>query len=450
MNPYSKRLFLIAVFLFAGITTLLAQQKVYVLDLKDEVNYASARYISRGFAAAAEAGADLIILHMDTYGGRVDYADSIRSRILDSKIPTAVFVDRNAASAGALIALACDSIYMAPGSSMGAATVVDGRTGEAAMDKYQSYWRGMMRATAESKGRNPLIAEKMVDQNLEIANLSPKGQVITFTNQDAIAHGYSEGTKNNLQEVVAAFGMPSAQLIPYNGEPADTVIDFLNHPVVSAILLVCLFAGIFFELKTAGMGKGGVVALIAAFLFFVPHYINGLAESWEVAVFILGCILVALELFAIPGFGVAGITGILLVVVGVTAALLENNGVSLEYVTLPDVLRALAKVLILLASAILVVVWAAKLLVSSKVAHPFVDQSTQDKSAGYTALRSDLLELVGLEAEAVTDLRPVGHIYINGKQYDAEANEGYIGKGQRVIVERVKSLSLIVKKQATT
>jgi membrane-bound serine protease (ClpP class) len=147
---------------------------------------------------------------------------------------------------------------------------------------------------------------------------------------------------------------------------------------------------------------------------------------------------------------VAGITGILLVVVGVTAALLENNGVSLEYVTLPDVLRALAKVLILLASAILVVVWAAKLLVSSKVAHPFVDQSTQDKSAGYTALRSDLLELVGLEAEAVTDLRPVGHIYINGKQYDAEANEGYIGKGQRVIVERVKSLSLIVKKQATT
>lgn len=449
MNPYMKRLFR-GLLAFLGCWSMAhAQQKVYVLELRDEVHFSAARYITRGFAAAEQADADLIILHLDTYGGRVDYADTIRAHILDSKIPTAVFIDRNAGSAGALISIACDSIYMAPGASIGAATVVDGNTGAAAPDKYQSYWRGVMRATAEAKGRDPKIAEKMVDQNLEIPGLSPAGQVITFTNQDAIANGYCEGTKKDLQEVAAAFGMADAQLIHYEGSSVDRVIDFLNHPTVSAILLVLLFGGLFLELKTAGMGKGGVVAILAAFLFFVPHYVNGLAESWEVAVFILGIILIALEVFVIPGFGIAGVLGIVLTVLGVTAAMLENNGTSLEYVTMADILRAAATVLVLLATAILLVIWVAKFLVSSKAAYPYVDQSTQDKHKGYTALRKELMELVGLEAEAATDLRPVGHIHINGKQYDAEADEGYISKGQRVVVERVKSVNLIVKKLAS-
>lgn len=432
--------------LFALVNLVHAQQKVYVLELRDEVHYAAARYITRGFAAAEEAKADLVILHLDTYGGRVDYADSIRAHILDSKIPTAVFVDRNAGSAGALISIACDSIYMAPGASIGAATVVDGMTGEAAPDKYQSYWRGVMRATAEAKGRDPKIAEKMVDQDLEIPGLSPAGQVITFTNQDAIDNGYCEGTKENLREVAAAFGLGDAQLIHYEGTKADKVIDFLNLPAVSALLLILLFGGIFLELKTAGMGKGGIVAILAAFLFFVPHYVNGLAESWEVAIFILGVILLALELFVLPGFGVAGILGLVLSILGVTAAMLENNGTNLDYVTLPEILSTVATVLVLLSIAIILVIWAAKFIVSSRAAYPFVDQSTQDKNKGYTALPSDLMALVGLEAFAVTDLRPVGHIHIDGKQYDAEANEGYISKGQRVVVERVKSVSLIVKK----
>jgi membrane-bound serine protease (ClpP class) len=445
MSPYTQRFSLFFFFLLASMGWVQAQEKVYVLELKDEVHFAAARYISRGFAAANQADADLVIIHLDTYGGRIDYADTIRAHILNSKIPTAVFIDRNAGSAGALISIACDSIYMAPGASIGAATVVD-ESGAPAIDKYQSYWRGVMRATAETKGRDPKIAEKMVDQNLEIAGLSPVGQVITFTNQDAIANGYCEGTKINLKDVAAAFGMADAQIIHYEGSGPDKVIDFLNHPTVSAILLLLLFAGIFFELKTAGMGKGGIVALLAAFLFFVPHYVHGLAESWEVAVFILGILLVALEIFVIPGFGVAGILGLILTLMGVTAAMLENNGTNLDYVTLPEILSTVATVLVILATAILVVIWAAKMLVTSKAAYPFVDLSTQDKNSGYTALNSEMNALVGLEAIALTDLRPVGHIVIDGRQYDAEANEGYMMKGQRVIVERVKSVHLIVKK----
>lgn len=449
MRPLFTRIhwMIVALLLLPG--WIAAQGRVYVLDLRDEVHSSMARYVNRGFEAAQQAGAKAIIVHLDTYGGRVDFADSIRSRILKSPIPTVAYVDRNAASAGALIALACDSIFMAPASSMGAATVVDGHTGEAAPDKYQSYWRGVMRATAEANGRDPKIAEKMVDQKLDLPGISPAGQVITFTKQDAIDHGYSEGTLDNLQAVAEAIGMKDAQLIYYEGSGVDKAIDFLNWEVVSAILILLLFGGIIFEFKTAGMGKGGVVALLAAFLFFVPHYVNGLAETWEVAVFLMGILFIAAELFVIPGFGVAGILGIGFTLIGVTAALLENSGVSMEYLTLNDILKALATVCVLMATSVIVVIWAAKWLVTSKVAHPYVDQSTQSKEQGYTALRGELLDLVGLEAVAATDLRPVGHIIVNGKQFDAEAHEGYITKGQSVVVERVKSLSLIVRKIAT-
>jgi membrane-bound serine protease (ClpP class) len=450
LNNFTRRILVCVVALMAIAHIAVAQQKqVYVLELRDEVHFAAARYFSRGFAAAKAADADLVIIHLDTYGGRVDFADSIRAHILNSKIPTAVFIDRNAGSAGALISIACDSIYMAPGASIGAATVVD-ECGEVAIDKYQSYWRGVMRATAEVNGRDPLIAEKMVDQNLEIPGLSPAGKVITFTNADAIANGYCEGTKNNVTEVAAACGLADAQIVYYQGSTIDKIIDLLNHPTASAILLILMFGGIFLELKTAGMGKGAVVALIAAFLFFVPHYVNGLAETWEVAVFLLGVVLIALELFVIPGFGVAGISGIAFTVVGVTAALLENNGTDFDSVTTGDLLRAIAMVLVLMCSSIILVIWAAKFLVTSKAAHPFVDQTTQDKAEGYTALRTEFTELVGLEGEAITDMRPVGHVHINGKQYDAEADEGYITKGQKIVVERLKGVHLVVKKLVVT
>ena len=199
-----KRPILLPLLLFLG--TLAFGQTVFVLELKDEINRPAARYISHGIAAAEAANADLILLHLDTYGGRVDYADSIRSALLDTKIPTAVFIDRNAASAGALISMACDSIYMASGSSIGAATVVNGSEGAAAPDKYQSYWRSIMRSTAELQGRDPKIAEKMVDQNLDLPGISPVGQVITFSTREAIQYGYCDGEIGSLAEAAEKMG----------------------------------------------------------------------------------------------------------------------------------------------------------------------------------------------------------------------------------------------------
>lgn len=423
-----------------------AQQKVYVLTLKDEIHAASARYISRGVEEAQAQKAALLIVHLDTYGGRIDYADSIRGDLLRAGMPTAVYINRNAGSAGAVISLACDSIYMAPGANIGAATVVEGGTTQAAPDKYQSYWRGVMRATAEQKGRDPRIAEKMVDQNLDLPGISPAGQVITFSTNEAIEYDFCDGQKRSVKEVAEVFGLGEAQMVEYTGTWGDQAINFLIRPAVSSILMLLIFAGIFLEIKTPGFGLGGTVAIVAIALFFGPHYVQGLAEIWEMALFALGVLLIALEIFLIPGFGVAGVTGILAAILGIGAALVSNNGTSFDYVSKAEMLESVALVLVMLTTAILLVIWAARHIATSRAAYPFVDHGVQDKAAGYTAFNETLKSLVGLSGEAMTDLRPSGHILVDGKQYDAESDDGYITRGQAVVIDRIRNMNLIVKK----
>lgn len=440
-----KRLKIVTLFLILISCSQVYAQKVYVLRLQDEVNAASARYVARGFEDAALDNADLVILHLDTYGGRVDYADTIRSRILDAPMPTAVYIDRNAGSAGALLSIACDSIFMAPGASMGAATVVNGNDGAAAPDKYQSYWRGIMRSTAEEKGRDPRIAEKMVDQNLDLTGISPVGQVITFSTKEAIENGYCEGEKKSLDEVAAAMNIENPEFVKFTGTTVDQIINVLINPAVSSFLMLLIFGGLFMEMKTPGVGFAGAIALVAIALFFAPHYIEGLAADWEIAIFVLGVILIAVELFVIPGFGVAGILGILFAVAGIAVALLDNKGLSFEYIEAGDVLRSVALVLVMLSTAILLVVWLARYIVTSRVAYPFVDLATQSKESGYTSVSQEVLAMVGKVGVTLTDLRPSGYIEVNGKQYDAEAREGFIPKGKEVVVDSVRSINLIVR-----
>lgn len=420
-------------------------QKVFLLELMDEVNPSTARYIKKGMEAAHKAKADLILLHLDTYGGLVNSADSIRSTLLDSRIPTAVFIDKNAASAGALISLSCDSIYMAPGASIGAATVVNGGTQEAAPDKYQSYFRGMMRATAERKGRDPKIAEKMVDQNLELEGISPKGQVITFTTQEAISYDYADAEAENISQVLQHLGKENAELVAYDPGIVDGLIGWLINPAVSSFLVLMIFGGLFFEMKSPGVGFPGLVALAGIVLFFAPHYLEGLAAYWEIGIFVLGVALIAAEIFVIPGFGVPGILGILLVLFSLSFSFLYNNGLDFTEVSWTRVLRALAIVTVSMATAILLVVWLARHLLTGKKAHPFVDDTTQDSSLGYTAVSNDLKVLVGKIGIAVTDLRPSGYIEIDGKKLDGEALQGFIPKGQEVKIHSIRSINLMVE-----
>ncbi|MCD6596743.1 MAG: nodulation protein NfeD, partial [Bacteroidales bacterium] len=265
---------------------------VYKFDIKKEISEPMWRVTKESFEEANQMGADYILIHMNTYGGMVTTADSIRTKILNSKIPTIVFIDNNAASAGALISIACDSIYMRPGASIGAATVVN-QSGQAVPDKYQSFMRSTMRATAEAHGkdtliqgrdtlirwhRDPQIAEAMVDPSVYVKEISDTGKVLTLTTEEAIKVGFCEGEAENIREVLKLAGINNYELKEYKPTTLDKIIHFLVNPMVSGILIMLIMGGIYFELQSPGIGFPLGAAVIAAIIYFAPLYLEGLAE----------------------------------------------------------------------------------------------------------------------------------------------------------------------------
>ena len=316
-----------------------AKPLIYKINIKKNIGSTTWVYLQNGLYAAKEKKADFVLLHINTYGGGVMEADSMRTAVLNSPIPVIAFIDNNAASAGALISIACDSIFMRSSGSMGAATVVTGE-GEQAPDKYQSYMRGIMRATAESHGkdtivsgndtiinwkRDPKIAEAMVDQRIVIPGLVDSTQVLTLTANQALDLNYCEGIAENLDEIAHKYLHLSEYTIEtYNATFYDEIKGFLTNAVVQAFLIMIIVGGIYFEIKTPGLGLPTAIAITASILYFTPLYLQGYAQSWEVLLFVVGLVLIVFEIFVVPGFGVTGISGIFLVISGLFLALVGN------------------------------------------------------------------------------------------------------------------------------
>jgi len=323
------RVYLGLVIFFCSVTNLLFSQDttytVYKFDLKEQIAPPVWRKTQKALEQAKAIEADLILVHMNTYGGMLESADSIRTALLKSEIPVYVFIDNNAASAGALISIACDSIYMEPGANIGAATVVD-QSGKPLPDKYQSYMRSMMRSTAESKGRDPDIAQAMVDPRIAIEGIIDTGQVLTFTAKEAMKHGFCEGIASDIEEVFEIIKVENYEIVEQEFTATDKIINFLINPFVSGILIMIIIGGIYFELQTPGIGFPIGASVVAALLYFAPLYLEGLAENWEIIIFVIGLILLAVEIFAVPGFGVPGILGIIFIVAGLTLSMTGNMG----------------------------------------------------------------------------------------------------------------------------
>ncbi|MDE6049343.1 MAG: nodulation protein NfeD, partial [Paramuribaculum sp.] len=290
---------------------------VYVLPLKDEIGSTTWQHTRSALDEAKRIDADILLIHMNTYGGSVLHADSIRTALLHFPKPVIAFVDNNAASAGALIALACDTVFMRQDATMGAVTVVNGSDGSAAPDKYQSYMRAMMRATAESHGkdslgkwiRDPQIAEAMVDPRVSVKGLIDSTRVLTFTAGEAKKWGYSNGIAENIDGVMKGIDVDDYRIKEFSATWIDSLLGFLTNPAVQGILIMLIVGGIYFELQTPGMGFPSVVAIMAAVLYFLPLYLTGIASSWVILLFLVGLLLLLLEIFVIPGFGIAGIAG---------------------------------------------------------------------------------------------------------------------------------------------
>lgn len=418
--------------------------QVVTMEIKATIDPAMKRYVEVAFDHATRIEADIVVIEMDTYGGVLTDAKEIVDVIMKFPKPVWVFINSDAASAGALISIACDSIYMSAGATIGAATVVDG-SGSKAPDKYQSYMRSIMRSTAEENHRNPRIAEGMVDESIEIDSISPAGQVITFTTDEAIKYGFCEGKVRSVEEILSRNGVENYELVAFELGTAEKIVALFLNPFVSGILILVIIGGLYFELQTPGVGFPGIAALVALILYLVPYYLTGLAENWEIIAFFVGLLLIALEIFVIPGFGVAGITGIGLTVISLILIMINNDAFNFDYVPGENLFAAVLATLTGLLGGIILLFVGGSRIADSRFFKKVALTTTQDRAQGYTSsFFTD--QMTGKTGIAHTVLRPGGKVLIEGKIYDAYTQGEYVNKGEGIEVIGEETTSLRVRK----
>lgn len=444
-----------SLFLLPGTVTATGREcKVYTFPINGDIMPAQQRLVSKCLTEAREQNADLVVIRMNTYGGLVNVADSIRTMILNYPTPIWVYIDNQAASAGALIALAADRIYMHPGGSIGAASVVD-QNGQPMPDKFQSFMRATMRATAESHGqvieriengdtirrwwRDPQTAEAMVGRT--VAD-STTVNVLTFTASEAVKNHFSEGTASSLEETLAQGGVETYTLTEYRPTTLDRLLAWLMNPVVQGIFVMMIVGGIYFELQSPGIGFALVVAILGAVLYFAPLYLEGVAQNWELILFIIGLVLLAVEIFVLPGFGIAGVAGIVAVILGLSFAAIDNDllrHLPTGEITVGWILQPILIVIIAATAALIGGLLLSKrfLTGTTPLQRKVVLTAEMALEQGYVSHPQVASELIGKTAEVAAVLRPSGRVIIDGIYYDAIAEEGqFIPRGKQVIITR--------------
>lgn len=426
--------------LFIGAGSATAQEPagtVYRLQIHGTIENGLAPYVVRGLRQANAAGAAAVLLDLDTPGGRVDAAERIADAVRASKVPVYAFVNPRAYSAGALIALATNGIFMRTGAVLGAATPVDGQ-GSKLPEKYVSAMRAEFRALAEARGLDPGIAEAMVDESLGVAGLAARGQLVTLSTAEALRVKYARAQVESETELLAQVDLAGAAVTSIDLNWAEFVVRFLTNPVVAPLLLSLGVLALLAEIKAGAHGLGMLIGFVSLGLFFGSSLIVGLAGLEEVILLGLGVIAVAVEVFLLPGFGVAGVLGSVLIGAAIVLAMLGNSP------TGGDVLQALA---VLGASLVITVVvaltWLRHLPNSRRFAG-LIHQDSAQSAAGYVSAlpRGELIGRIGV---AATDLRPAGVATVAGERIDVVTEGEYIGGGARVVVVRAEGYRHVVR-----
>ncbi|MFN7258960.1 MAG: NfeD family protein [Cyclobacteriaceae bacterium] len=422
-----------------------AKSKVMVMEIKDEIDPRMLRYVKLALENAEKIKADYVVIDMDTYGGVLTDAKEIVDLIMDFKKPIWVYVNSDAASAGALISIACDSIYMSPGATIGAATVVEGAGGQAAPDKYQAYMRGIMRSTAEKNGRDPRIAEGMVDERIVIDSIKQEGRVITFTTKEALKYGFCEAQVETIEEILKRNKVTNYELETFRLGTSEKIIAFVINPFISGILILIILGGIYFELQTPGIGFPLFASVTALILYLVPYYLNGLAEYWEIIALFVGILLLMAEVFVIPGFGVAGIAGIILTVMSLVLIMLNNDFFNFEFVPMGDIIRATFAAVGGISGGMLLLFFGGARLTETKAFQRMALTDQQESSQGFS-VNTSTIDMLGKKGISHTVLRPSGKVFIDEIVYDAFTRGEYVEKGESIEVVGIEGVTLRVKK----
>jgi len=420
--------------------TNIAQDKVYVAEIEGMIDLGLAPYVKRVVDEAEKNSASAVVFKINTFGGRVDAATQIKDAIINCSVKTIAFIDKRAISAGALISLSCDVVTMVPGASIGATTVVD-QTGGKQSEKAQSYMRAEMRATAERMGRRTDIAEGMVDETVVVEGLVDSTKLITLTSEEALEYGMADSIVTDFSTLLEAYGFNDIETVSLGSNWAEDFIRFLNNPVITSILMMIALVGLFTEIKTPGWGLPGTAAIVALALFFGAGYILELASVIEIIVFIIGVVLLLIEIFVIPGFGIFGAIGIILMIGSLFLGLISDFPlVDWDMIQMATIQLAGAFVL-----AIIVIYLLLKFLPKSKIWNNLVLKRNIDEQSGYTS-DVELKELLGKTGKALTDLRPSGTALIENKRVDVVTHGEYIIKGVKVIVIEEEGSKVVVEK----
>lgn len=406
------------------------ERQVYVVPLEHTVENGLFAFIDRALSEAEEQNADLVIFEIDTPGGLVDAAGKIAKRMAETSVETAAFVNNEALSAGAYIALNTDKIYMVPNATIGSAAVIDS-IGNAADQKAQSYWSAAMRTSAEQNGREPVFAEAMADESIDLPEYGAgKGKLLTFTASQALKAGYSEGTVSSLDELLDRLGYGDAQVRHIDESFPEKLARWLTSPYIIPILFTVAMICIVIELFSPGFGVPGILGILALMLYFYGHLVAGLTGYETVALFVIGLILCLLELF-VPG-GIIGFLGL--------AAILSSLFLASDH-------PVTVAVSLLIAAAVAVTVAILMIRVYGKQMNFFrkmiLTDSTDTKS-GYVSNKTRH-ELLGSSGITLTDLRPAGTAVINDERLDVVSEGSFIPKETKVIVVKAEGARIVVR-----
>ena len=430
----------------AAVPDAAAQEKaalVYVITIEGIIDLGLAPFLARTIREAHAAGAAAVLLDINTFGGRVDAAVAMRDALINAPVRTIAFVNQRAISAGALIALACETLVMSKGGTIGAATpVLAGGTSEAqpADEKSVSYVRSEFRATAEARKRPPTFAEAMVDADVEIADVIAKGKLLTLTTSQAIEHKVADLSADTLDATLAAVGLAGAEVRTARQTWAETLVRFLTNPIVSSLLMTIGLLGLLVEIRTPGFAVPGTIGVISLGLFFWGHWIVQLAGWEELLLIAAGVVLIAVEVFVTPGITVAGIAGIAALVAGLGRSLVGAGA------TVSVVITALGRVAIAIMVALAGALAFIRVLPSLPFGRRLVLETGMPSEGGWVSTPEEDRHWLGRTGRASSPLRPAGIAEFDERRVDVVSDGGFIDAGTAVEVIRVDGNRIVVRR----